>query len=442
MEVNKIYQGNCLEVIKSFEDNSIDCCVTSPPYWGLRDYGTGKWEGGDENCSHKRDSKFSQFTATGHANPDLVVGDAIYKSICPKCGAVRIDEQLGLEETPEEYVENMVQLFREVKRILKPTGTLWLNLGDSYMGGGRDLGKSLENASSLNGNAYKNGMRCVPPTKKIEGYKSKDLVGIPWMVAFALRKDGWYLRQDIIWQKPNPMPESVTDRCTKSHEYIFLLSKSPKYYYDNESIKEPSIDKESYEGRRKRTGGKRENEYADIFLKQNFSKVPEGQTYEMKNKRSVWNVTLKGFKEAHFATYPEELIEPMIKAGCPEKVCSKCGKPLEIKIIKEPIPEDCKTYLEGEIGDMVQSGSMIGWVTNNKYNEFIKTRKIEKQEIKCDCNEPFAKGIVLDPFMGAGTTAVVAKKLKRNWIGIDLNPEYIKIAEKRIKNTIFTNPIF
>ena len=442
MEVNKIYQGNCLEVIKSFEDNSIDCCVTSPPYWGLRDYGTGTWEGGDCNCNHTANMRFSESTGLrqydGHSELSNIENEkkaTPFKKVCGKCGAVRIDEQLGLEETPEEYVENMVQLFREVKRILKPTGTLWLNLGDSYMGGGRDSGKSLENASSLNGNAYKNGMRCGPPTKKIEGYKSKDLVGIPWMVAFALRKDGWYLRQDIIWQKPNPMPESVTDRCTKSHEYIFLLSKSPKYYYDNESIKEPTITQ-------------------DISVRnRNITKLNNtpGRTsmgglttnnYEIKNKRSVWNVTLKGFKEAHFATYPEELIEPMIKAGCPEKVCSKCGKPLEIKIIKEPIPEDCKTYLEGEIGDMVQSGSMIGCVTNNKYNEFIKTRKIEKQEIKCDCNEPFAKGIVLDPFMGAGTTAVVAKKLKRNWIGIELNPEYIKIAEKRIKNTIFTNPIF
>lgn len=439
MEVNKIYQGNCLEVIKSFEDNSIDCCVTSPPYWGLRDYGTGKWEGGDENCSHKRDSKFSQFTATGHANPDLVVGDAIYKSICPKCGAVRIDEQLGLEETPEEYVENMVQLFREVKRILKPTGTLWLNLGDSYYGGGWK-GSQTDLSDTKQGTNI--GTLCGKDLKKDPKHnelKPKDLVGIPWMVAFALRKDGWYLRQDIIWQKPNPMPESVTDRCTKSHEYIFLLSKESKYFYDAESIKEPLV----YPNETRRPlGSKGAWELDGRQQGENGGGKPYAGYPDKKNKRSVWNVTLKGFKEAHFATYPEELIEPMIKAGCPEKVCSKCGKPLEIKIIKEPIPEDCKTYLEGEIGDMVQSGSMIGWVANNKYNEFIKTRKIEKQEIKCDCNEPFAKGIVLDPFMGAGTTAVVAKKLKRNWIGIDLNPEYIKIAEKRIKNTIFTNPIF
>ena len=429
---NKILQGNCIEVLKTLPDNSIDCCVTSPPYFGMRDYQTGRWEGGDENCSHKRDSKYSDKTITEHSNPDLAVGDAIYKSVCHRCGALRIDEQVGLEETPEEYVENMVKVFRGVKRVLKPTGTLWLNLGDSYWGGGwkgsqTDLSETKQgtNTGTLCGKDLK-------PDGNHPILKSKDLVGTPWRIAFALQADGWYLRQDIIWKKGNPMPESVTDRCTKSHEYIFLLSKEPKYYYDADAIKEKSIDKESYTGRIKRTGGMREGEYADKHLKQSFSKLEEGKTYETRNKRSVWDVNVNSYKEAHFATYPIKLIDPCIKAGVPKQVCSKCGKPIEYVINKEPIPEYCKTYLDGEAGDLKQTGSLIGRVTNSKYDKFIKNRKIEIEEVKCSCNAEFLKGIVLDPFMGSGTTAIVALNNKVDYVGIELNPDYIEIIEKRI----------
>ena len=225
LETEKIYQGDCIEILKDMPDESIDCVVTSPPYWGLRDYGKG--------------------------------------------------EQLGLEETPEEFVSNLVKVFSEVKRVLKSSGSVWLNLGDTYY--------------------------------------NKSLAGIPFRVAFALQSDGWYLRQDIIWHKPNPMPESVQDRCTKSHEYIFLLTKSPKYFYDIDAIREIS------EGLGKtniRFGG---NKYGDSDDKHHQTK--SGNKYidsGFRNKRSVWKITTKPYKEAHFATFPMELPITCIKAGCPE----------------------------------------------------------------------------------------------------------------------------
>lgn len=250
----KILKGDCIKSLKTLDDESVNCCVTSPPYWGLRDYGES--------------------------------------------------DQLGLEETPEEYVNNMVKVFSEVKRVLTKDGTLWLNLGDSYAGncsrtssGRAGMGKEREGIYLRLG----------------DGLKSKDLVGIPWRVAFALQADGWYLRQDIIWHKPNPMPESVTDRCTKAHEYIFLLSKSSKYYYDHEAVKEKA--KTEPQSRNKN----REGYNADYPKGDRFS---EGDRVfgadGLANKRSVWTVNTRPYPEAHFATYPKKLIRPCIKAGCPK----------------------------------------------------------------------------------------------------------------------------
>ena len=307
--MNKIFEGDCIESMKLMADKSVNCCVTSPPYFGLRDY--------------------------GH------------------------DGQIGLEETPDQFVAKLVDVFREVKRVLKDDGTLWLNLGDSYAGGGGASGHTAETknlgANTSNYGAVKSGGRKY-------GLKPKDLIGIPWMVAFALRSDGWYLRQDMIWSKPNPMPESVTDRCTKSHEYIFLLSKSQKYYYDHDAImqeftSEPKPRKDSTTTRAyQNTAAKTGTDFADDM------RVTYGANGA--NKRSVWTVTTKPYSEAHFATYPPDLIVDCIKAGCPEG------------------------------------------------------------------------GLVLDPFMGAGTTAMVARKLNRNYVGFELNPEYIKIAQNRIHNEL------
>jgi DNA modification methylase len=256
MEIN-IYQGDCLKIMKDMPSSFINCCVTSPPYWGLRDYG--------------------------------------------------VDDQLGLETNHQDYVNKMVEVFREVRRILRDDGTLWLNLGDSYSGSGKGAYKDGVVRLSEKSKKQKtnSGTHHGVFVKTESGLKPKDLVGIPWRVAFALQEDGWYLRQDIIWSKPNPMPESVQDRCTKSHEYIFLLSKSPKYYFS--PIKEKAV------GPAKKCGIKNDASRNDS----NRTGILRGDGVT-RNKRSVWTVSTKPFKEAHFATFPPDLIEPCILAGCPK----------------------------------------------------------------------------------------------------------------------------
>jgi len=323
--IGKIINGDCLAVLKSMPNAFINTVVTSPPYWGLRDYG--------------------------------------------------VKGQLGLEKTPDEYVAKMVEIFREVRRVLRDDGTLWLNLGDSYAASSNTGGTNSIQGTAKRMGAMTSKGHAVPP-----GLKPKDLVGIPWRVAFALQSDGWYLRSDIIWSKPNPMPESVTDRPTRAHEYIFLLTKSKKYFYDAEAIKEQgkseitpwSVRKEEGEALRnsissttpalnrkpdKQRGHSRRHAG---FNEQWDNMTKTEQCSLMRNKRSVWEVATQPYSESHFATFPEKLIEPCVLAGCPKM------------------------------------------------------------------------GIVFDPFMGSGTTALVACKLNRQFTGIELNPEYIKMAEKRV----------
>lgn len=263
----KVIQGDCLSSLKKMQDQSVDCCITSPPYWQLRDYG--------------------------------------------------VEGQLGMESTPKEFVDTLVEIFEEVKRVLKDDGTLWLNLGDSYVGGGR--GQDYCKPDAVQQKYIDAGVKYCKPTGKIKGLKPKDLVGIPFRVALALQDSGWWLRQDIIWHKPNPMPESVTDRCTKSHEYLFLLSKSQKYYYDNEAIKEEAV----YQNKKVRSP-----QGWDISVGQggHGSYHKEGRSKEfkeftqktMRNKRSVWTIPNKRYKGSHFATFPTKLVEPCVLAGCRE----------------------------------------------------------------------------------------------------------------------------
>ncbi len=293
--------GDCRRTLCAFLPKSARMCVTSPPYYGLRDYGGEQY-------------------------------------------------QLGQEQTPEKFIENLVNVFKEVKNVLTDDGTCWVNLGDSYYNYRPGKGQTYPKQSVSKSNQDLPESSAKRGTK-LKGLKEKDLIGIPWMFAFAMRADGWYLRQDIIWHKPNPMPESVRDRCTKAHEYIFLFSKNKKYFYDNEAIKEPAKDW----GTRDRTNGKYHNEGTGLQPHSGLTK-----SYEKRNKRSVWSVTKKPYKGAHFATYPAELIEPCILAG-------------------------------SEQGD-----------------------------------------IVLDPFMGSGTTAAVAKSLGRNYIGCELHEEYGDLIQKRI----------
>jgi DNA modification methylase len=306
--MSKIIHGDCMQELKLLADNSVDCCITSPPYYGLRDYGN--------------------------------------------------NSQIGLEESPIDYLNKLNNVFLEVKRVLKPSGTFWLNMGDTYFGGGNNKGNSKTLSTKQKSNKGANGQVGDIVKKNAFNLKRKDLMGIPWRMAFMLQESGWYLRQDIIWSKPNPMPESVRDRCTKSHEYIFLLSKNKKYYFDCESIKERS--KQSSLDRCKRPwSGNTQRGMPANYSPHSFKYYGHGAA-EMRNKRSVWQVTPKPFKGAHFATFPEDLIKPCLLSGSP-----------------------------------------IG-------------------------------GLVLDPFFGSGTVGVVAIKNARQFIGIELNAEYVDIAKKRI----------
>lgn len=298
---NVILNGNSIEELKKLEEKSINTCVTSPPYFGLRDYG--------------------------------------------------IEGQFGLEESPEEYVEQLIDLFREVKRVLRDDGTVWLNIGDSFGNGTK--------APRVKSKTGIDSEKRHKAQGKRHGGQAKQLLGIPWKVAFALQEDGWYLRSDIIWHKPNPMPESVKDRPTRAHEYIFLLSKKKKYYYDVDAIREPLKEGVNHSRNRTQNGGGSKESLSGHDYSRDFGTMksnPKG-----KNKRSVWTITTKPFKGAHFATFPKDLIEPCILAGCPKG------------------------------------------------------------------------GTVLDPFFGSGTTGIVAKENGRNFIGVELNPEYAEIAENRLK---------
>lgn len=305
-----ILHGDAVQMLKTLPDNSVHCCVTSPPYWGLRDYG--------------------------------------------------VDGQIGLESTPEEYVSRMVEVFREIRRVLRDDGTCWINLGDSYASGGVGRNDADRNIGGRGGNKLGSGNPGSQGRIYIDsGLKAKDLVGIPWRVAFALQADGWYLRQDIIWHKPNPMPESVTDRCTKAHEYVFLLTKSAKYWYDAEAVKERSqyfgIDSRSGKGNIRYDGKRTETPNA-LSGQQSFVTVNQNR-----NRRSVWSITTKPYKGAHFATMPPGLANTCILAGCPKD------------------------------------------------------------------------GVTIDPFAGSGTTLAVALQNGRRAIGIELNPEYIDLAERRLE---------
>jgi DNA modification methylase len=445
MTMNKIVFGDNRITMKQLIDEGVkvQMCVTSPPYYGLRDYGTGTWEGGDPNCSHKRDSKTSDKCITGHVNLEGAVGDGIYKDVCPRCNAKRKDLQIGLEQTPEDYIKEMVNVFRLVKDLLTNDGVIWVNIGDSYSSykDCKSIGQTLAKGTNREeAHVLEKGSSPTRNTKmlKSQGLKNKDLIGIPWMLAFALRADGWYLRQDIIWHKPNPMPESVTDRCTKAHEYIFLLSKSDKYFFDNEAIKEPSVNSESYKGRRKRSSMTEESEKAmDKFgaTRSGFKNIDEGKTYPNKNKRSVWTITTKPYKGAHFATFPKDLIEPCIKAGTSEighcPVCNARWKRIKIDTGKR---HDVEIYTGKAVKDYEDASVQNPSDTKRRVLESMS--KIYKHEWipTCECKEKPVADIVFDPFMGSGTTAQVALELGRQYLGCELNSSYETLQQERISS--------
>jgi DNA modification methylase len=319
----EVRQGDTLEQLRLMPDGCVQTCVTSPPYFGLRDYGTGEWEGGDEGCDHvekfnrKDGNRQGANCFAGNANREghADMGTRRFRDVCGKCGARRIDQQVGLESTPDEYVNRLVEVFREVRRVLRDDGTLWLNLGDSYANAPRGNTDATVASSNLaGGGGYQHDMaRGGVDKSRLPGVKQKDLLGIPWMVAFALRADGWYLRSDIIWAKPNPMPESVTDRPTKAHEYVFLLSKGPRYFYAADAVRENWADE------RNGASGATVSKFEDMGSRgRGDGGITNAPQVAGRNKRSVWTVATQPFPGAHFAVFPPKLIEPCVLAGSAE----------------------------------------------------------------------------------------------------------------------------
>lgn len=336
----RVIHGDALEMLRTLPDASVQMCVTSPPFFGLRDYGTAMWEGGDPTCDHKGNSLASaKSTLAGYTSENVKIrmNSIPFKALCGKCGAIRVDQQIGLEATPDGYVAKLVEVFREVRRILRSDGILFLNLGDAYAGhniGGFRPGNEVKNGGVSN----KNGVGFI------SGMKPKDLIGLPWMVAFALRADGWWLRQDNIWAKRNCMPESVQDRTTRAHEYIFMLTKSERYFYDAVAIEE---DGEIAAGTRAAKGSNVRSEIKGVN-----GRPPEYYEYTGKrNKRSVWWMATQPFPEAHFAVYPAELAETCIKAGTSERgCCPGCGAPWArvTERAQQPSSYAARKYDEGD----------------------------------------------------------------------------------------------
>jgi len=382
----RLLRGDALTCLRELSDECVQCVVTSPPYWGLRDYG--------------------------------------------------VEGQIGLEATPEEYVLKLVQVFREVRRVLRADGTCWLNLGDTYAGyWGDDNARKENRRSNADTNGWTNGFHMNARPSFHQAFdqlrlKPKDLVGVPWMLACALRADGWWLRSDIIWHKPNPMPESVTDRPTKSHEYVFLLAKNDRYFYDAEAIKETAVGGAPGNATHK---GQTAFENGDAYMRTKAG-LTEMVAFARHNKRSVWTIAVEAFSEAHFATFPTRLVEPCILAGTSERgCCTRCGAPWT-RLVERSVdfqsgsgragnlPEGKYTgTVQAESGDCdirlgpVVTTSTLGW------------------EPSCSCSAPAAPCTVLDPFSGAGTTGLVALRLGRSYIGIELNPEYVAMSERRIQ---------
>jgi len=409
-----ILEGDCREVMATMEPESVHCVVTSPPYWGLRDYGTATWIGGEEGCPHRVPATGSTMNK-GNNNREGKPFDVV----CGLCGAIREDSQLGLEPTPEAFVANMVAVFREVRRVLRADGTVWLNLGDSYGGMAGNTRGDGAGGGKERGEMLFDGLR----SSKL-GTRQKDLVGIPWRVAFALQADGWYLRSDIIWSKPNPMPESVTDRPTKAHEYLFLLSKSPRYYYDADAVREPSTG---------RTDVGRMSFRADIGAGGVWRDEERTGDVSARNLRSVWQVATQPYPGAHFATFPEKLVEPCILAGTSAKgVCPECGAPW-VRVVERTAMVIDRSERTHEKGRTRSSGTMLepptatttGWrPTCDRYGYLIHTGPDGR------VLQP-VPAVTLDPFAGSGTVGRVAARLSRRAVLIDLNAAYLGQAMKR-----------
>jgi DNA modification methylase len=545
-----ILQGDALTRLRELPTGSVQCCVTSPPYYGLRDYGTDVWEGGDPTCDHKKLSRGNPEAAARHVATSTLAGSTTtqqgqqepsYRQVCNKCGARRVSpwtggdpdcdhikgemrrgvnlaqsihstrggakkiaevtdipyglvcdkcgaqragqwtggdpdcdhsmahtrvignapsakstlttnsgqgpqpgdkfhadqrrevatecpcgarwttSQLGLEATPGEYVERLVEVFREVRRVLRDDGTVWLNLGDAYSSGGTNPSVTAPGPNARVGSTQDGVQRRA---SHVPGVKMKDLLGMPWTVAFALRDDGWYLRSDIIWAKPNPMPESVTDRPTSAHEHVFLLTKSSRYFYDADAIREPSSPDmvlRAEAGHTRGPNATRDPSRADAdALVGGIAVQGDGR-----NKRNVWEIATQPFPQAHFATFPTKLVEPCVLAGSSRTACGVCGAPWQRLIEREVIAAHERIRNVGGRTD----GYTLG---TGKGPGFISEHHTVGWEATCDHRDDTGHCLVLDPFAGSGTVGVVSALRGRDFVGIELNADYCAMAEQRI----------
>jgi DNA modification methylase len=421
-----VYAGDALTVLRQLPAERVHCVVTSPPYWGLRDYGTATWDGGAEDCDH-RQQLGGEGASSAKQNTSAGTQTIAYRDACGKCGARRTDAQLGLESTPEEYVARMVEVFREVRRVLRDDGTCWVNMGDSYATGGGRVGEAP--GGGKQGEAWRlRGIMTTPNRLPLPGLKSKDLVGIPWRLAFALQADGWYLRSDIIWAKPNPMPESVTDRPTKSHEYLFLLSKRATYYYDAEAVREPA----QY-GRRPMPSASWDRCAVVPSRVPGRTGGPGDDPEAGRNLRTVWTIATHSFPDAHFATFPPALVVPCVKAGTSERgVCPACGAPWE-RVVYRGFVGQSNPYGPGQ---RIQ-GNRTSLNGRNMAARDTARDVLTRWRPTCACGRPDTiPATVLDPFAGALTTCHVAKELGRRSIGIDLNPAYLDMGARRLAQEV------
>jgi len=505
LPLNQVIVGDCTEVMAGWPEDSIDLVVTSPPYWGLRDYGseTIKMWGGDPECEHEWAEETASFNKQGgegkqSTNLGTLRGEDQKSDFCSECGAWR--GSLGLEPHPQLFIDHLAEICLEIKRVLKPSGTFWINLGDSYASMKGKCYNPGGGATSLPQDAFKELTREQNPNRMLKSdggwLQPKQLLMIPARVAIALQHDGWILRNDIIWHKPNHMPSSVKDRLTCAYEHVFLFAKARRYYFDLDAIRKPhsastiqrvtqpnvmnqqggekqialrgkkkspkdrgsrSADMvkslaEKYQGKFDGIGEESEKYGSPRARTQRRRKSDENYPYLVehhhdenfyhpkgKNPGDLWRIPTTPFPGAHFATFPPKLIKPIVKAGCPRWICSRCGKPRTR--ITEPkftlhTGETESKYLKGTSANRL---ALLRQAAREQGVEYVNERETAGWS-DCGCGADWVGGVVLDPFAGSGTALRVARRLGRRFIGIEINPEYAEMAEKRIRGRYKPRP--
>ncbi len=435
MQLDTVVQADALTYLQSLPDESVHLIVTSPPYFGLRDYGTGTWSGGDPACAHDSSGRPGD-----NKNPQAItagVRAGADNFTCRKCGATRTDGQMGLEGSPQEYVARLVAVFHEAKRVLRRDGNLFVNLDDSYVGHkGKNYLKTRDRPRDKT--MHVPGGHDIGTPHTSNGIPNKSLMAVPERFLIAMIDDGWVAREKIAWVKGNPMPESMKDRCTRSFEMIYHFSKTQKHWMDMAAVSQPTA-AETFARAKRGVSAKHKMVNGAPGQPPHSMNQPRehgagSAASPTRNLRNVWRINTQSFKGAHFATYPEKLVSRIIGMACPETVCSKCGAGYVPVIEKTDHGFADRTFRSPH-----ETGTE--WNTNWQGATTLAhviTQRVIHYAPSCKCGAGTAAGIVLDPFMGAGTTAVVAKKMNRRYLGCDLNAEYVAMAQGRIESISYT----